>query len=80
MVKSHSLFSQKNSVTDVWQGSKCVYENKLLSIDFECDFQDDLCGCDLSSNGQFKWRRGKGGTPSILTGPNQDRFETSKFY
>ena len=59
---------------------RLTYENKLLTIDFECEFQEDLCKCDLSNNGGFKWKRGKGGTPSIKTGPNQDRFETSKFY
>ena len=37
-----------------------------------CNFENGLCGYTNIGGDQFDWTRGRGGTPSSLTGPRSD--------
>ncbi|XP_077978861.1 MAM and LDL-receptor class A domain-containing protein 1-like [Glandiceps talaboti] len=39
---------------------------------YHCTFEQDQCGWNDTSNGQYKWKRWRGATPASNTGPSYD--------
>ncbi|XP_077978864.1 MAM and LDL-receptor class A domain-containing protein 1-like [Glandiceps talaboti] len=52
--------------------SDCENNNDEIICGYQCTFEQDQCGWNDTSNGQYKWKRWRGATPASNTGPSYD--------
>lgn len=48
------------------------------TVNSSCDFENDLCGWSVISNGSYQWTRGRKTSPEIITGPDRDKTAAGK--
>ncbi|CAG2236370.1 unnamed protein product [Mytilus edulis] len=55
-------------------------QNNTGTVNGSCDFENDLCGWSVFSNGTYQWTHGRKTSPENFTGPDRDTTATGDGY